>query len=174
VDWDRAHRPAALGEVRAELCAVYRDAFGEPSPWAELPDVSLEADGWNNRGVSYLYLGHEDRAAECFTQALSVNPAHLEATYNRALLAWRRAEIDDQEVLVRLERLRGAAGVDDRQGALALAEVHQERYDPDSAQAVARRVRGKLPGAFRGARVVARGRSPRASWPRYLRRGRRP
>ena len=60
VDWERKRRPKNAEDVRRELCANYEDLFRQPSAWAELPEVSLEADGWNNRGVSCLELKQED------------------------------------------------------------------------------------------------------------------
>jgi serine/threonine-protein kinase len=50
VDWDRERRPEGATEIRKELCEIYDHIFGAPSPWAELPTIPLEADGWNNRG----------------------------------------------------------------------------------------------------------------------------
>jgi serine/threonine protein kinase len=54
VDWDPARRPASARDLRLALCGIYEEHFGQRSPWADLPKVSLEADGWNNRGMSYL------------------------------------------------------------------------------------------------------------------------
>jgi WD40 repeat protein len=121
--------------VRKELCAIYEELFGNPSPWAELPEVSLEADGWNNRGITYLDLGREGKARECFGRALEANPVHLEATYNNALLEWRKAEIDDMEVLGRLRRLADISENKKRELTLAIAEVYQEHFDPAAALA---------------------------------------
>lgn len=135
VDWEREQRPESATEVRKELGAIYKELFRQPSPWAELPNVSLEAEGWNNRGVTYLELKQEEQALECFAKALQANPTHLEATYNQGLLQWRRAEIDDAEVLWRLERLAAMPGIDTKDLALAKAEIHQERFDPASAEA---------------------------------------
>lgn len=135
VDWDREQRPRSMREVRKELCQIHEELFHKPSAWAELPDVSLEADGWNNQGVTYLELGQTEEALRCFERAVAANPTHLEATYNQALLQWRRGEIDDLEVLRRLEKLTGVPGIDAKELALAKAEVHQERFDPEAARA---------------------------------------
>jgi hypothetical protein len=45
VDWERERRQTSAQEIRQELCAVYNALVGEPSDWAELPLVSLEAGG---------------------------------------------------------------------------------------------------------------------------------
>jgi serine/threonine protein kinase len=126
VDWDRERRPGNMVEIRKELCTIYEELFHQPSAFAELPDVSLEAGGWNNRGVTYLELQQEDKALECFEKALQANPTHLEATYNCSLLQWWRGDIDDPEVLVRMERLAGAPLVNTEELARAQTELHQE------------------------------------------------
>jgi serine/threonine protein kinase len=97
VDWYRDARPASVREVRERLSDVYRAEFGAPSGFTQLPQVEPEADGWNNRGVSFLELARPDDALDSFGKALKANPYHFEAARNRALLRWRRGEIDDME-----------------------------------------------------------------------------
>jgi serine/threonine protein kinase len=135
VDWEREQRSGSVAEVRKELGAIYEGLFQGPSPWAELPAVSLEAEGWNNRGVTYLELKQEEQALECFEKALQDNPTHLEATYNQGLLQWRRAEIDAAEVLRRLRQLAAMPGINTKELAVAKAEIHQEHFDPAAAEA---------------------------------------
>lgn len=129
VEWERRNRPRSAAEVRAELNDLYRQLFHAPSLWEELPVAPLEADGWNNRGVSYLELGREPDAARCFAQALAADPNHREAARNSLLLEWRAGRISDQDVISRLELL---------QDSEALAEVHLERHDPERARAARR------------------------------------
>lgn len=149
VDWDPFHRPESVQEIRHELCAIYEDLFNRPSAWASLPEVSLEADGWNNRGVSYLELRQEGEAVRCFVQALKSDPVHLEASYNLAVLQWRRAEIDDAEALRRLVRL-GTDANGGRALALARAEIHQERFDPEASRTELTRYPGVYDEYFEG------------------------
>jgi WD40 repeat protein len=119
--------------LRLALCEIYELHFGEQSPWTDLPEVSLEADGWNNRGVSYLELGKQEEALRCFARALEANPTHLEATFNQGLLQWRRGQIDDLEVLRRLDRPT-TRRAEARSLAIAKAEIHQERSDLEGAR----------------------------------------
>jgi WD40 repeat protein/serine/threonine protein kinase len=136
VAWEPNDRPSDANAVRQELASIYRASFRDTSVWAELPDVSPEADGWNNRGVTYLELGQKEKAAECFINALRSDPHHLEASYNQGLLDWRGGRIDDAEVLRRLFRLPGSEDTPTTVSrAVARARIHQERFDPDSADA---------------------------------------
>jgi WD40 repeat protein len=134
VDWYRDARPADFRSVRTVLHEVYRAEFGTASEFAEPATVAPEADGWNNRGVSYLELNRPEDALACFGRALEANPGHFEAARNRALLRWRRGEIDDTAVLLVLDQLAAQGGVEPRALALAGAEVHQERFDPEEAR----------------------------------------
>lgn len=134
VDWYRDARPATFSAVRERLVEVYRTEFGAESGFARLPQISPEADSWNNRGVSRLELGQPEEALVCFRRALETNPCHFEAARNQALLGWRRGEMDDVEVLLALDQLAVMPGADARQIALARAEVHQERFDPEEAR----------------------------------------
>jgi hypothetical protein len=63
------------------------------------------------------------------------DPTHPQAVYNLGLLQWRAGEIDDREVLRRLEN----CGNNPQNAAETLAEltayVHAERSDPDTARA---------------------------------------
>lgn len=164
VDWYRDARPASVREVRERLGEVYRAEFGAPSAFTELPRAEPEADGWNNRGVSFLELARPADALDAFGRALRANPYHFEAARNRTLLRWRRGESDDTEALLVLDQLAASPGADTRQIALARAEVHQERFDP----AEARRALAAWPGLYeehfggREASAVARARSVQA------------
>jgi serine/threonine protein kinase len=64
VDWDRERRPGSVTEVRQALCAIYESVFRRPSAFAQLPELSVKADGLNNRAVSYLSLGREVDAVQ--------------------------------------------------------------------------------------------------------------
>jgi len=132
VDWDRERRPSSTTNIRSELSALYGSVFHRQSDWAEIPEVQVEADGWNNRGVSYMQLNRHEEARRCFEQALSMNARHLQATYNLGLIQWRAAEIDDTALLHRTGQLRSAA-VDKRELAGLRAAIHWEGLDPDGA-----------------------------------------
>jgi WD40 repeat protein/tRNA A-37 threonylcarbamoyl transferase component Bud32 len=142
VDWVPTQRPTTVAAIRSELCGLYGDLFQRSSPHANLPSVALEADGWNNRGLSYLELQRQDDALRSFDAALGLNPQHVEATYNKALLQWRRAEIDDDSALYRLQLLSSAPDVDEKELAISRAKIFLERFDAKAAQDVLRSYSG--------------------------------
>lgn len=41
----------------------------------------------NNRGVSYWHLGNMDAAKQCWEEALSLEPQHMEALINRRAIS---------------------------------------------------------------------------------------
>src|SRR5215470_3892685 len=130
VDWEPAQRPARAREVRAELCAVHRDLYRRPSPFAELPERSWDADGWNNQAIALLLLGHAEQADTAWQQALDADPAHLETTYNAGLTRWGRAELSDAALLDAVYRAAARRRGDARAAAL-LATLHLLRGDAD-------------------------------------------
>ncbi|GLZ78164.1 hypothetical protein Afil01_29710 [Actinorhabdospora filicis] len=127
-----AHDPAArpsMDVVAADLATVYTGLAGVPYPRTEPVPASLLADELNNRGLSLLDLGRHVEADEAFTRALDVDPRHLESTFNRSLLRWRRGELTDLAVLAAVtaacpDTASGGATLDE-----LLARVHRERGD---------------------------------------------
>ena len=71
VEWDRNRRYRSFKELRDNLTAIYRGLYGKESPYAELELLDLEADGLNNRAVSYFDLGKREEAASCWKKRLS-------------------------------------------------------------------------------------------------------
>jgi serine/threonine protein kinase len=133
VDWDRERRPAGAREVLAELCAVYEEDFGEPCPYAQLPELTSQADDWNNRALSYLALGRAEDAEKAWRTALEADPRHPESTYNYGLRRWRGAKATDQEILM---NMRGVVE-GDPSGWLPkylMAQLHLERGDAEGAR----------------------------------------
>jgi WD40 repeat protein/serine/threonine protein kinase len=133
VDWDRERRPPSAAKIRSELCELYHAVFRRQSDWAEIPEVEIEADGWNNRGVSYTQLRRYEEARLSFEEALKANSHHLQANYNSGLIEWRAAEIDDATLLRRMNQLRSIA-LDKREFAGLRAAIHLERLDSDAAR----------------------------------------
>ena len=101
VDWDRDKRPSSASELLAELCRVYEEEFGTPSPHAELPKISTLADDWNNRALSYMALGLQEDAERAWQTALEADPRHVESIYNYGLYQWRCGTVTD-DALVRI------------------------------------------------------------------------
>jgi hypothetical protein len=83
VTWERVGRPHSIKAVRLELSVIFEAAFGGPSAFAEMPELVEVADGLNNRALSYLSLGRQERTEKAWQEALEIDPHHLEAVYNR-------------------------------------------------------------------------------------------
>jgi len=131
VDWEPGRRPTSARAVRDELCAVHQELFRRPSPFAELPALSSDADGWNNQAVALLGLGHPDEADAVWAQALAADGGHLEATYNLGMLRWGRGQISDAALLDSVSRA-GRRG-DGPYAAALLAELHLRSGDVEAA-----------------------------------------
>ncbi|WP_331734511.1 protein kinase domain-containing protein [Streptomyces atratus] len=135
---DPAARPASMAEVAAELTEIHRRLTGTPYRRVLPAPADLRADELNNRGISMLDLGRPAEAGEMFAAALGADPQHLNATYNAGLLAWRRGERTDEDVLVTLDAA-ASVGADADEARRLLAEVHRERRDQDQADALLHR-----------------------------------
>lgn len=73
------------------------------------PGPSLSsADTMNNLAVSWLELGRTDKGLHHLDAALSADPMHVSATYNRALLQWRTGRIDPISARRAVEFLDGS------------------------------------------------------------------
>jgi len=132
--WEKSSRPADVHEITRELCELYRDLFHEASKWADLPRISMEAGGYNNRAISYLHLGKIKEAEDAWRTALSIDAQHPEATYNQGLHLWRSGRMKD-DVLVTRMRAVCANRAGEWLPLFLLAEVHLERLDCESAEA---------------------------------------
>lgn len=109
VSFDSEARDAlgGFGALRERFKAIYKDLFHEPSPHSVLEDLNLLADGFNNRGVSYIELGREEEAIHCWQQALVVDPHHLESTFNHGYFEWLRGLPYHKALEAPLSALRG-------------------------------------------------------------------
>jgi len=153
-----AARPDDLEEVAATLQDLHRVETGLPSP-RQSPQTGTDvADNLNNRAVSLLDLGRREEAEAVFDQALRLQPHHLEATYNRGLLAWRGAQQDDAAFILALKEAQRANG-DDLHAAHLPGLAHLERGDLAAAVEALAPVR--LPEA-KQALALARGALPRS------------
>jgi len=132
VDWSKLSRPGAAIDLRKQLCAIYAEACGNTSPWAELPPISPDADNLNNRALSYHLLGKTKEAAEAWQLALDTDPLHPETTYNLGLLHWRLGEITDATLINQLEAVLSDQPRSSNVRYM-LAIVHAERHDMANA-----------------------------------------
>jgi serine/threonine protein kinase len=105
---DPPNRLNDLGAVAARLIDIYKDVHREEYSRPR-PDSSLvAADSLNNRAVSLLDLGQKEKAVALLTEALAIDPAHPEATFNRALILYRDGKRTAANVLAKLEAIASA------------------------------------------------------------------
>jgi WD40 repeat protein/serine/threonine protein kinase len=127
-------RPQSFSLIRGWLVEMYREATGRPYPRPEPQRTQLLADSLNNRGVSFITLGLEERAARSYRDALDADPRHLEATFNSGLLEWRRDGLTDAELERRLSEAERSLGDRTRSGLLR-ARLRLLLDDPAGAAA---------------------------------------
>ncbi len=95
-------RPHDFAVVEEKLGQIYREVCGSEYPREE-PDAAADtADSLNNRALSFLDLGKTKEAEKLWEEAIAKMPDHMPSAFNRGLYQWRRAEIDDEEVLRRI------------------------------------------------------------------------
>ena len=136
VAWEPEGRYWSFERVREDLCRIFENLFDKESPFAELDIIGLEADGLNNRGVSYAELGKEKESEECFRQALVKDFTHPQATYNLSLSEWRKGNIATGEMVKRMEKCMSNPALDTDTVAPLLAKTHMELMNPKAAMAV--------------------------------------
>lgn len=132
VDWEQLRRPASVADIRRELTAIHQDLFHKPSPFAQLPPPTWDADGWNNQGMAALMLGRVEEAEAAWENALASDPTHLEAGYNLGVSRWRRGECSDDALTQQLRRTRPGR-ISGSDPAELLALVHLESGNADAA-----------------------------------------
>jgi len=125
---DPSDRPDSMDNIAKRLQEIYsqeiQEAFFRPKP----NQVRETADSLNNWAVSLLDLGQKREADRLWNKALIIQPHHIESTYNKGLVSWREAQINDQDFIL---SVREAC----KSGSLSwlycylLALVHLERGD---------------------------------------------
>jgi WD40 repeat protein/serine/threonine protein kinase/pSer/pThr/pTyr-binding forkhead associated (FHA) protein len=95
--------PVNLREVANLLQTIYQEAIGRPYSRQEPPTIQNTADDLNNRALFAWDLGRSAEAFELWDQALSTQPQHLEAIYNRGLMLWRSGKLSDDQMLLLLQ-----------------------------------------------------------------------
>jgi serine/threonine protein kinase len=105
---DPQNRPSDLGGVATRLIDIYKklhcEEYARPTPELSL----VAADSLNNRAVSLLDLGQKEKAMTLLTKALAIDPAHPEATFNRALILYRDGKRNAANVVAKLEAIAQA------------------------------------------------------------------
>jgi WD40 repeat protein len=152
---DPARRPTAV-DVAAQVIDIYAEvvglAYDRPAPKA----ARLLADGLSNQALSLLDLGRVEEAEELFRGAITADPYHLPAIYNRGLHRWRTGASMGDEVVSDLE----AARSNDPLGPLLLGAVQLERHEDERAGELLRAADQSSVDVQAGLAVLAR-RPPR-------------
>ena len=75
-------RPKSFGAIASALAELYESSFDEECPAPKPDPIITRADSLNNRGVSSMDLGQDERAKGFFREALTVDPFHPQALFN--------------------------------------------------------------------------------------------
>ncbi|MEW6263821.1 MAG: protein kinase [Thermodesulfobacteriota bacterium] len=138
---DPAERYTNLGEPARNMIEIHRRVAGSVYPRRKPVSGPGTADSLNNRALSLLDLNRRREAEKTWSQALRLQPHHLETVYNQSLLLWRSARLTDEEALHRL-RESGRSNPDREAAARYTASVHLERDDCEEALNLLRRSSG--------------------------------
>ncbi|WP_306316846.1 MULTISPECIES: protein kinase [unclassified Streptomyces] len=136
---DPRSRPDSMADIAGELEDIH--ARLDPAAPRLVPPTraELRAAEYNNRALSLLDLGEQERAADLLRKALEADPQHLDATYNAGLIGWRRGETTDVALLSAL-RVAGRHAGDPWHARVLTAQAHLERGAVDSARGLLERV----------------------------------
>lgn len=138
-----ADRPPDLTALAERLRRAFRLVTGLPHPRRAPAATAARADGLNNRAVSLLELGRAEAAAALLDEALAVDRHHLLATYNRALLGWRRGALADLACLAAVAEA-GRSSDEPGLARLLVGWLHAERGDADAAREALRLAAAQL------------------------------
>lgn len=140
---DEAQRPRGFTEVEHRLLEIYFSQNGQAYPRARPGNTAAGSDALNNRALSFLDLSRPDLAERCWLAALREHPLHMASVYNRTMLRWRSAEIDDLTAMRELQNCFNASPcaataelfarfLCERQTMRAVAQL-MERYGGETA-----------------------------------------
>jgi len=156
-------RPPSLQEVANLLQTIYQEAMGRPYLRQEPPLTQKTANDLNNKAVFAWDLGRSTEAFRLWEQALTTQPQHLEALYNRGLMLWRSGRVSDDRALLRqLESSRSSP--QDWRVDYLLSLVQMERGNYETALKILEGVhaRGIQQEDIQAAITLAKERSPHA------------
>jgi len=125
-------RPENFIVVAERLKSLYHTIAGGDYTREYPEPVKIQADALNNRAVSMLDLGRAAEAETIFNRALSLEPGHPQATYNRGLHLWRTRRMTDGALVQALEESRNNRP-DDWTIPYLAGWVHVERKDVEGA-----------------------------------------
>jgi WD40 repeat protein/serine/threonine protein kinase len=162
-------RPTNFEEIATELRRLHQEVTGQEYPREEPKAADLLADGLNNKALTMLDLGKNEETLRLFEEAITAEPHHPEATFNRGMMRWRSAAITDLALVQELEEVRTShreRWIDE----YLLGLVHIERGDAESAVAVLEDAVRQVPGDDQIESALVRARAGLAQWPRCVRR----
>ena len=133
---DPTKRPKDMSEISRRMSEIYHSQLNEDYGRSEPAAAEVWPDSLNNRGVSLLDLGKAEEAERLWTEALQIEPHHLEATYNLGLARWRTARITDIALFHDLQELAGRA--DPMAAFIASLKFREMRESEARASAAAR------------------------------------
>jgi serine/threonine protein kinase len=123
-DW--LHRDEPPNEsLRAALTRAYRQVTGREYGREEAEAVEMSADDLNNRALSQLDLGHEERAKELWKEALRKEETHAASLNNLRVFAVKRREAA-AELWAQWVQAGTDLGVRERARGLILAGEYEE------------------------------------------------
>ncbi len=122
-------RPHDFAAVEEELKHIYRETLGRGYPRPEPKAAADTAESLNNMALSWLDLGQESRATECWRQAAQKDGRCVPAVYNLALYQYRTGGTDDIGAVSAVRALT-IADPDNPDAYMALARIQAECRDP--------------------------------------------
>lgn len=99
-------RPHDFEEIQWDLLQIYQEECEEEYPRPLDSAAATTPDSLNNRALSFLEIGMQRQAEECWERALRLQHNHSVSLYNRAIYEWKKGKIDDLEAIRRV--LNGA------------------------------------------------------------------
>ena len=124
------NRPYDFAEIEAALHEIYQAETGHAYPRPAPKAAADTGDSLNNRALSMIDLGKAEEAKKCWERALTAAPDHVASTYNQLLHRWFACDIDDLEVIGRLEKLHQNLSTPESAEALRLARICRGKDEP--------------------------------------------
>ncbi|MFZ4589352.1 MAG: protein kinase domain-containing protein [Ignavibacteria bacterium] len=129
------NRPNDFEEISNRLIEIYNDITQWNYKRKAPKSVDLIADSLNNKAVSFLDLKNNNKAEECWIEALKIDPQHLQSTYNYGYYRWQRADITDEELLKKITSLESLYKINSDYWE-CLGWIHYERGDLEAIESI--------------------------------------
>jgi WD40 repeat protein len=120
-------------EIAGRLLLIYQQETGKLYV-RHLPEATeLRAASLNNKALSLMDLGQPERAMATWSAALTVDPLHIETTYNHGLILWRDGKLTDENLLANIHSA-GLVHPGSWESLYLFGLVHLERGDISAAK----------------------------------------